>query len=110
MKKKLLIALLLALLILIILLITLGNKKSIIGKWKSIDTENDYYYIFNEDNTCSYEMKVARLDCTYEDDGKKITIIYDGSTKNNIFEYEFKNSTLIIKDVTNKEYKFIKEK
>ena len=95
--------------LLFLLLLTTGCKKSIVGKWKSIDTKNEYYYIFNKDKTCSYEMTVARLDCTYEDDGEKLIILYKGKDKPITFNYTFEGSTLIIKDSANKEYKFNKE-
>lgn len=67
-------------LLLSLVLIT-GCGKSIVGKWKAEDAKNEYYYIFNKDKTCSYEMIGARLE------GK----------------------TLIIKDNTGKDNKFIKK-
>lgn len=84
-------------------------QKNIIGKWKAIDTNIEYYYIFNKDKTCSYEMKVARLDCTYELNDDKLTILYNGNTKANTYEYHFEGSTLIIKNDIGKDNKFIKE-
>ena len=87
-----------------------GCKKSIVGKWKSIDNDNEYYYIFNNDKTCSYEMIVARLDCTYEVDDNNITILYKGNEKAKTYNYFFEGKTLIIKDDTGKDNKFIKEK
>ena len=108
MKKKYLIAIILLSLIFIILFIIIGNKKSIIGKWKSIDAKDEYYYVFNKDKTCSYEMMVARLDCTYEIDDEKLIILFNGNEKPNTFQYYFDNNMLIIKDNTGKENKFIK--
>ena len=106
MKKYILVIVLFFLIIL-----STGCKKKIYGKWKAIDTDIEYYYIFNKDKTCSYEMKVARLDCTYEEKNEnQIIISYDGSTKDNTFEYKFEKNTLIIKDTNGKKYKFIKEK
>ena len=114
MKKKYL-GILFILLILIIGLIlttglisTSGDKKNIIGKWKAIDVKNEYYYIFNKDKTCSYEMIVARLDCTYEIKGKELIILYKGNKESNTYEYKFKGNTLIIKDNTGKDNKFSK--
>ena len=94
----------------LVLFLTTGCEKSIVGKWKSTDTENQYYYIFNSDKTCSYEMDVARLDCTYEVDGEKLIILYKGNENTNTFEYRFDGKTLIIKDDTGKDNKFIKGK
>ena len=42
MKKKYLIAIILLSLIFIILFIIVGNKKSVIGKWRAIETDNEY--------------------------------------------------------------------
>lgn len=99
----------LGLTIVLLLVITTGCKKSIVGKWRIIEADNDFHYIFNKDKTCSYEMSVARLDCTYEDDGEKLTILYKGRDKPITFTYTFEGSTLIIKDSANKEYKFNKD-
>ena len=95
--------------LILLLILTTGCKKSIVGKWKAIETDNDYYYIFNKDNTCSYEMTVARLDCTYEDDGEKLTVLYKGTEKAKTFSYYFDEDTLIIKDDAGRDNKFIKE-
>ncbi len=99
----------LGILIFLLLVITTGCKKTIIGKWKAIDDDNGYYYIFNKDNTCSYEMIVARLDCTYEIDDERLTILYKGNEKAKTYQYRFEENTLIIKDDTGKDNKFIKE-
>ena len=93
-----------------LIIFSTGCQKKIIGKWKAMDKDNEYYYIFNDDKTCSYEMTVAKLNCTYEDDGSKLTILYDGNDKPNTFEYRFDKKTLIIIDETGKENKFMKEK
>ena len=99
----------LGIIIFLLLFLTTGCKKSIIGKWKAIDTKDEYYYIFNGNKTCSYEMKVARLDCTYNINENKLTILYKGNTKSNTYEYRFEKNTLIIRDNTGKDNKFIKE-
>ncbi len=95
--------------LILLLIIATGCKKSIVGKWKAIDSNKNFYYIFNKDKTCSYEMTVARLGCTYEEDGEKLTILYKGNDKPTTFTYAFEGNTLIIKDSANKEYKFNKE-
>ena len=96
------------LLILPIILVTGCGKKSIVGKWKAIDTKDEFYYIFNEDKTCSYEMAVARLDCTYEIDGEKLTMLYKGTQNPIKYEYHIEEDTLVIKD-NNNEYKYSRE-
>ena len=103
------IAILIILLLTIIIVIITDSQKSIVGKWKAVGTEKEYYYIFNEDKTCAYEMKVARLGCTYEENEGKLIILYDGNTEPTTYEYIFKRSMLIIKDETGKDNMFIKE-
>ena len=100
----------LVILIFLLLILTTGCKKIIVGKWKSIDKENEYYYIFNDDKTCSYEMTIARLDCTYEENDSKLTILYNGNEKPITFEYRFEKKTLIITDDAGNDNKFVKEK
>lgn len=94
--------------ILIFTFLLTGCKKSIVGKWKAIDTKNEYYYIFNKNNTCSYEMNVARLDCTYEISEETISILYKGSNKKKTFQYKLEGKNLIIKDESGKDNKFVK--
>ena len=101
---------LLGTILLFLLLLTTGCKKSIIGKWKSVDAKTEYYYYFNNDKTCSYEMKVARLDCTFEEENNKLTILYDGNDNPSFFEYRFEGKALIITDSTGRDNKFIKAK
>ncbi len=95
-------------LLLSILLIT-GCKKNIVGRWRAVTTNNEYYYLFNKDKTCSYEMLAARLDCTYEANDGKLTIQFKGNEKPNNYEYRFEEDNLIIKDNTGRDNKFIKE-
>ena len=98
------------LLVLIIFFLFVNNKPSIVGKWKSVGKKNEYYYIFNKNKTCSYEMKAARLDCTYEESDSKLIILYKGNEKPTTFEYSLEKETLIIKDNAGKDNKFIREK
>lgn len=88
-------------------LITGCKKNEIIGTWESIDNDNKYYYIFNDDSTCSYKLSNARLDCTYETNSDELTITYKGDTKENKYKYHIENDTLII-NVDNTDYKFSK--
>ena len=96
-------------LLLIISIIIIINKRRIIGKWKAVDTEYEYYYIFNKDNTCSYEMTGARLECTYEETKNDLIILYNGNDKKHTYKYSFKGKYLIIRDNTGKDNKFIKQ-
>lgn len=110
-KYKIVILVILVLIIILSLFLVFNHsKKTIVGKWKSTDERNEYYYIFNEDKTCSYEMKVARLDCTYEVDENQISILYKGNDKANTFKYRFDGNFLIINDENNNDNKFIRQK
>lgn len=100
----------LGILIFLLLVCTTGCTKNIVGKWKSSDSDDELYYIFNNDKTCSYEMSIARLDCTYETENNRLTIMYKGSDKASTYEFRFEKNTLIIKDETGKDNRFIKEK
>lgn len=110
MKKYIIWAILLLSLLLIILFLVVSNKKSIVGKWKSVGKKKEYYYIFNKDKTCSYEMKAARLNCTYKVDDSKLIVLYDGNEKTTTFEYRFEKKVLIITDPSGKDNLFIKAK
>lgn len=93
-----------------VVFLTTGCKKHVVGKWKSIESEYEYYYIFNKDKTCSYEMVGAKLECTYVEDDNKLTILYKGTTREYIFDYRFEDGNLIITDNTGNDNKFVKEK
>ncbi len=85
-------------LIVLTVMVTGCGSKGIIGRWKAEGFSADYYYIFNEDNTCAYEMVGAKMDCTYKDDGTKIEILYSGNTNSSTYEYKIEGNKLIIKD------------
>ena len=108
-KNWIIVVLVLIIIFLLFLLFYQGNK-SIVGRWKSTNERNEYYYIFKKDKTCSYEMKVARLDCTYEINDNQISILYNGNNKAKTFEFRFDGKYLIIKDENNNDNKFIKQK
>lgn len=110
MKKYIVGIILFILLLSTALIITIINKKSIVGIWKSVGKEKEYYYIFNKNKTCSYEMKAARLDCTYEVDDSKLTILYAGNDKPIEFKYRFEKKVLVITDSSGKDNLFIKVK
>lgn len=51
-----------------------GN--SIVGKW----AHGSYVYTFNKDKTCVYDAAGTKMECTYEVDGEKLSILYKGNT------------------------------
>lgn len=95
-------------LLLLLLLNVRYSNLTIVGEWKSVDSEKVYYYIFNEDKTCSYKMPVARLNCTYEVDDEKLTITFKGKETPITYRYQIDKGVLIIEDISGKENKFVK--
>ena len=106
--KKYFLALIPISIIIVYLVLTTEKENSIIGKWKSVDATSEFYYIFNEDKTCSYEMDVARLGCTYELEENKISILYKGNSDVKTFNYKIDGNSLIIQEESSQENKFIK--
>ncbi len=97
------------LLVMVVTLTTACGDKKLVGKWRADGYSSEYYYIFNEDKTCAYEMSGARMECTYEDEGDKVTILYKGNTAANTFEYRIEGDTLIIKDSFGQDVKYIRK-
>lgn len=93
MKKTITIAL-----IMLLVLITGCGSKKLVGRWKTVFNDVNYYYIFNEDKTCAYEMVGVKMECTYEEEEDKVTILYKGNTKPSSYEYKRDGNKLIIKD------------
>ena len=85
-----------------ILLVGCGKKKGLVGTWE-YEMDSSYKYVFNEDKTCSYERFGTKMECTYENDGKSIKILYTGNTIASTYEYTIDGDTLTIKDHFNKD-------
>ena len=94
--------------IVLLLIITGCGKNKLVGKWKADGYSVDYYYIFNDDNTCAYEMTGAKMECTYKIDGNKVTILYKGNTISNTYEYTIEGDILLIKDSFDNNVKYIR--
>ena len=107
--KKYFLGGLILLIVIVVLALIIINRNNVIGKWKVVDSEYEYFYIFNKDKTCSYEMTGARLDCTYEKTKNELIILYKGNDKKYTYKYFFDNKYLIIQDNTGKDNKFIKQ-
>ena len=104
MKKKFIFGL-----VLIIGILTLAgcNKqsKSIVGSWK----HDNYTYTFKEDNTGNYDIGGKKMKFTYQDDGKKVSILYTGNTTGSTYEYRIEGNKLIIKDSFGNDVEYIKK-
>lgn len=82
-----------------------GKDNGLVGKW----THGDYVYTFNNDKTGSYEYGSNKMKFTYKDNGKKVSILYDGNTNSNDFEYRIEGKKLIIKDSFGSDVEYIKK-
>ena len=70
------------------------EKTSIVGKW----AQGSYIYTFNEDKTCSYDAAGTLMKCTYEVDGDKLSILYDGNTAPFETTFSIDGNKLNVKD------------
>jgi len=102
MKKALLI-----LLVAVLLLVGCGKKEEekpkdpIVGEWAYFS----YVYKFNEDKTCSYYGR----NCTYEINGDKLSILYEGDTAPFETTFKIEGNKLTIKDSLDKEVVYTKK-
>ena len=72
------------------------EKNPLVGKW---EYSSSIAYVFNNDNTCSYEFYGQSRTCTYEmKDENKLSILYDGDTDPFETTYTIDGKKLIIKD------------
>ena len=70
------------------------KKNTIVGKW----AHGSYVYTFNSDKTCSYDAAGTLMKCTYETDGDKLSILYDGNTASFDTTYSIDGNKLNVKD------------
>lgn len=94
--------------ILLLILILIGSRKSIVGEWELINSDDELIYFFHKDHTCSYESIGARLDCTYKLEKNHIIIHFNGNVSDNIYQYQLNKDQLIIEDDKSKQYTFQK--
>ncbi len=71
-----------------------AKKDPIVGKWAL----SNFEYTFNEDKTCQYDAAGTIMKCTYEIDGDKISILYDGNTEPFETTFEINGDKLNVKD------------
>ena len=81
------------------------EKKSIVGSWK----RDGYIYTFYNSHTGYYEVSGTKLNFTYKDEGKTISILYNGNVNSSDFEYKFEGNKLIIKNHNGKNMEYIKQ-
>lgn len=70
------------------------DKNSIVGKW----AHGSFVYTFNEDKTCSYVALGTTMKCTYEVDGDKLSILFEGNTASFDTTFSIDGNELNVKD------------
>lgn len=74
-------------------------KNKLVGSW---DHEG-YVYTFKSDKTGNYSLYGGKMDFTYEDDGEKVSITFEGNTSSMVLPYKIEGKKLIITDSFNNE-------
>ena len=113
------------LMVLMIVLTAVGcakkDENSLTGTWEYTDKENDIgaVYVFNNDSTGTYTMKVAGQEVTYEmkyevnDNHLLVTYVNNEIfSEDDVFDSEFSwkdSDTLIIKDTFGTEMEFVRQ-
>ena len=82
-----------------------SDSNSIVGSW----AHDSYVYTFNDNNTGNYEAGGTKMEFTYKDDGKKVSILYTGNTDASDYEYKIEGKKLIIKDSLGNDVEYIKK-
>lgn len=108
-KTFLVIGVVLVLAIAMIGLTGCDNNKGIIGSWSTKLYSTEYVYTFNEDKTGNYNAGGTVMNFTYEDDGKKVSILYTGNTDASSYEYRIEGNKLIIKDSFGSDVEYTKK-
>ena len=73
------------------------DKQSIVGLWAGT-TDDEFYYLFNDDKTGSYTMGVDIKEFTYKIDGDTVIIVFDGNSKEHVYKYSIDGDVLSIEN------------
>ena len=73
-----------------------ADKNSIVGKWEY--ESGGFTYTFKEDKTGTYDVNGNIMKFTYETDGDKLSILYDGDTTSFDTTYSIEGNKLNVKD------------
>ena len=77
------------------------KKEGLIGDWAYFNgssKDSSIYYTFKDEKNGSYTFGGATRNFTYTNDGKALTILYDGDTMSATYEYKLDGDTFTIKD------------
>ena len=92
----------------VLMLASCGSEKepTIVGEWKL----DFYVYTFNEDGTGQYDVAGNVMKFTYETDGDKLSLLFDGNTDAWETTYTIEGNELNVRDIAGKDtiYKRVK--
>lgn len=93
----------------VLMLASCGGEKgepTIVGEWKL----DFYVYTFNEDGTGQYDVAGNVMKFTYETDGDKLSLLFDGNTDPWETTYTIEGDELNVRDIAGKDtiYKRVK--
>lgn len=88
----------------------ISGNNSIVGSWSYKYKGVTHTYVFNEDNTGTYEVSGSVMRFTYVDNGDSISIEYLGDTIPKQLEYSIKGKKLHIKTTVGKENVYTRNK
>lgn len=83
----------------VLFLTACGKKeKGLVGEWTTKLGTYSYTYTFKEDGTGTYDAAGTLMKFTYQTDGDKISILYDGNTVPFETTYKIDGDTLNVID------------
>lgn len=109
-KKKVIviIGIVLVIVVAVVILLNRGSKseeKGLVGKW----AYSSFVYTFNEDKTGMYDSLGNVMNFTYEADGSKVSILYEGNTAPLELNYRIEENKLIITDSFGADVEYIRK-
>jgi hypothetical protein len=72
------------------------EKATVVGTWEY--ELGSYIYTFNKDGTGNYDAAGTKMDFTYTDDGKTLSILFAGNTEPTELPYKIEGSKITITD------------
>ncbi len=81
------------------------SKGGVTGQW----AYTSYVYTFNADKTGTYDVSGKEMKFTYEDDGEKLSILYEGNTSPTVLKYRIDGDKLIITDSFGSDVEYTKK-
>lgn len=80
----------------------------LLGSWESVDSAGAIYR-FDEGGKGAYIYGETEMPFTYTDDGSKVSILFDGNTMPNEFNYTIQGNKLLIEDSFGDKVEYVKK-